>query len=494
MNSTFGRHLNWIVAGISGGLVVLAIVLDHGAAALPGGLGRWLGHLAWLAALANAVFVFWLVYRFLHPVRQLIAAAQEAGVALPAPVPVRSMLPQGDALDQVEDICARVGHVLPVAEAQRLFPLILCRSLVMRRLLSVLQRAAPTTTTVLILGESGTGKELVARSLHANSRRSEQPFVAVNCAAMPASLLESELFGHEKGAFTGAVAQRQGLFETASGGTVFLDEVGDMPIEMQAKLLRVLQEHSIQRVGGNLPVAVDVRIVAATHRDLRALIAEKRFREDLFFRISVLQVRLPPLRERREDVPLLAQAFLDRLAGRSVVISREALGCLVAYDWPGNVRELQNATESALLLADGEVRPEHLPPRIAPGSGPLPALTAELTALVDAAMLGEGRTRDGWPSLLSSALPIPPGAAAKLPSAGGLLAAGVTLDSYLESCERTLLDSALRRAAGVQVEAARLLGIKERSLWHRVKKHGIDVSQFRDDLGKTQPGTGSGTT
>jgi Nif-specific regulatory protein len=477
MRHSFGRSLAWLVAGVSGGFVVLAIVLNRSAATLdPQSLtyGRLLAPLAWVTALANAAFVFWLVYRLLHPVRQLIAAAEDAGVPLPSSTPPRSMHSQANVLDEVEDICARIGRALPTGEAQRLFPLIICRSLAMRRLLSVLQRAAPSNTTVLIQGESGTGKELVARGLHANSPRAERPFVAVNCAAMPATLLESELFGHEKGAFTGALVQRQGLFEAAAGGTVFLDEIGDMPLEMQAKLLRVLQERCIQRVGGNSTFPVDVRAIAATHRDLRALVATRHFREDLFFRISVLQIRLPPLRERREDIPLLTRTFLRNAAGQPVAISREALALLVCHDWPGNVRELQNAIESAVLLADSEVRPEHLPPRLAPSPSTATPLSAELRALVDEAMLNDG----GPAADILRPEPQPEGEVAP-GSEAGLFPAGVTLDDYLESTEKRLLHSALGRAAGLQVEAARLLGIKERSLWNRVKKYDIDVSRYR---------------
>jgi formate hydrogenlyase transcriptional activator len=215
----------------------------------------------------------------------------------------------------------------------------------------------PTGSTVLITGESGTGKELVARAVHAAGPRREQPFVAINCAALPTSLAESELFGHEEGAFTGAIKRRRGRFELAQGGTLFLDEIGELPLETQAKLLRALQERRIERVGGHESLAVDVRIVAATNRDLARMVAEKRFREDLYYRLSVFPLYLPPLRERKEDIPLLVDFFIARAAERLRVPVRalDAAGLtrLVDYDWPGNVRELQNAIERAMIVSQG---------------------------------------------------------------------------------------------------------------------------------------------
>ena len=227
-------------------------------------------------------------------------------------------------------------------------------------------RVARSTATVLIRGESGTGKELIARTIHERSARPNGAFVAVNCAAIPEALLESELFGHEKGAFTGAIARRIGRFERGSGGTVFLDEIGDMSLPLQAKILRVLQEREIERVGGTAPIPVDVRLIAATHRDLEQDVATGRFREDLYYRLAVITVKLPPLRERGDDLRLLAEHYVARYAReyqRSVrAISRDALATLRAYHWPGNVRQLRNVIECAVLQADGEVLlNSHLP-------------------------------------------------------------------------------------------------------------------------------------
>ncbi|GAC1605850.1 MAG: sigma-54 dependent transcriptional regulator [Myxococcales bacterium] len=231
------------------------------------------------------------------------------------------------------------------------------RSAPMRELLTRLVRVAPMDATVLITGESGTGKELIARAIHANSRRSSRPFVPVNCAAITESLLESELFGHVKGAFTGAVKARQGLFEEAAGGTFFFDEIGETTPALQAKLLRVIQEHEIRRVGDNESIPVDVRVLAATNQDLRQAIAERRFREDLFYRLNVVPLTAPPLRDRKEDIPLLAQHFIDgfnRRNGTRRTLTTGALQKLAAHDFPGNVRELENVMEQACALAHGD--------------------------------------------------------------------------------------------------------------------------------------------
>ena len=235
----------------------------------------------------------------------------------------------------------------------------------LRKTFTALQRAAATDTTVLIEGESGTGKELFARSLHALSARATMPFVAINCAAIPETLLETELFGHEKGAFTGAVARKPGKFEMAHRGTLFLDEIGDLPLPLQAKILRALEEKRFDRVGGTASVQVDVRLVAATNRGLKAQVAARKFREDLFFRLSVFPIVVPPLRERSGDVVRLAQFFVDRfcrdLKKKSLTLSPDAIESLKVYHWPGNVRELQNCIERSVILADGDsIQPRHL--------------------------------------------------------------------------------------------------------------------------------------
>jgi DNA-binding NtrC family response regulator len=244
-------------------------------------------------------------------------------------------------------------------------PQIIGEDLSLRKVFTALQRAAATDATVLIEGESGTGKELFARSLHALSPRSDAPFVAINCAAIPETLLETELFGYEKGAFTGAAGRKPGKFEMAHRGTLFLDEIGDLPFPLQAKILRALEEKRFERVGGTSSVQVDVRLVAATNRGLKAAVATKRFREDLYFRLSVFPITVPPLRERQSDIPVLARYFADRfcrdLKKKALVITPEAFEQLQTYRWPGNVRELQNCIERAVILAEGEaILPRHL--------------------------------------------------------------------------------------------------------------------------------------
>lgn len=339
----------------------------------------------------------------------------------------------GDALAGLEGVFDQVVEALSLMDARSLFPDMVGESRVMRGVFSQLLKVAATGSTVLLLGESGTGKELAAKSIHAKSDRAGGPFVAVNCAAIPEGLLESELFGHERGAFTGAVARQIGRFEQASGGTLFLDEVGDMPPGTQAKILRILETRQCERVGGSRPVAVDARIVAATHRNLPEMIGRGLFREDLFHRLNVFPIVLPPLRERREDIALLAGRFLEELGGQPLPVP--ALQRLLAHDWPGNVRELHNVLERAVVLAaGGPIGPGHLP------------------ALRDAG--------PGFP-----------------PEAGE--EAGGDLPTRLAAYEKALIEAALSRTGGVQSRAAALLGIKERSLWHRVKKLGVDPAMFK---------------
>ena len=318
----------------------------------------------------------------------------------------------------------------------------------MRAVYRVVARAAPTRATVLVTGESGTGKELVARALHAAGPRARRAFVALNCAALPAELAEAELFGHVRGAFTGAVHDRAGLFEAADGGTLFLDEVGDMPPALQAKLLRVLESGEVTRVGATRPVAVDVRVVAATHRPLDALVAEGRFRDDLRYRLTVLTVALPPLRDRREDVPALAAHFLAHFAERHGVPARpladDARRALLAHDWPGNVRELRNALERALLLADGD------------------AITAaDLPAAVTAAGAASGVPGQAGPALRPAEA-----AVAELPWADARRRAA-------EAFDRAFLAAALERQGGNVSAAARAVGVHRQTLQKLMARLGL---------------------
>jgi Nif-specific regulatory protein len=314
---------------------------------------------------------------------------------------------------------------------------IIGNSKAMQAVYDLIAQVSSSDATVLIRGESGTGKELVANAIHYNSLRSSKPFVKVSCAALPETVIESELFGHEKGAFTGAINLRKGRFELATGGTIFLDEIGDLSQATQVKLLRVLQEKEFERVGGITTLKTDVRIVTATNRDLEELIIDGTFREDLYYRLNVFPIRLPPLRERRTDIPLLADFFVEKYskANHKTIrrISTPAIDMLMSYHWPGNVRELENCIERAVLLSSDEVIHGHvLPPTLQ---------TAE---------------------------------------ASGTVHAG-TLPEAVDNFERELILDALKSSRGNRAKAARALGISERLMGLRVKKHGIDPKRFRAD-------------
>ena len=310
----------------------------------------------------------------------------------------------------------------------------------MKAVKALITRIAPLDTTVLITGESGTGKELVAEMIHDQSRRAGGPLVKVNCAAIPETMLETELFGHEKGAFTGAHILKQGKFELANKGSLVLDEVGEMPISIQGKLLRAVEQKEVDRLGGKKPLAVDVRLIASTNRDLQELIAEKQFRGDLYYRLNVAAVHLPPLRERREDIPLLAQHLLDKInfkLGMSLRgISKDGVGCLLAYHWPGNVRELANVLERAAISGSQEVL-----------------------------------TLSDLQSLLQRSNAVPHSS-----SPGG---APISLSATLEEIERAIIAGALQKTAGVQVKAAELLGLTPKNLWKKMRTLGISSDKFK---------------
>ncbi len=302
----------------------------------------------------------------------------------------------------------------------------------MQEVFAMVRKVAETDSSVIIYGESGTGKELIAQAIHAHSGRHEKSFVKLNCVAIPEGLLESELFGHEKGSFTGAVAQKMGKFELANDGTIFLDEIGDMTIATQAKILRVLQEREFERVGGTKTVRVDVRIIAATNKDLQKAVEKKEFREDLYFRLNVVPIYLPPLRERKEDIPPLVEHFFkeagERVKKHISGVSSDALDMLMEYHWPGNVRELENCIERAAVISNGDLI-----------------------------------TKDCLPLYITAT-----GEKHEPVSKG-------SIDETLASTEKEIILDALRHSGGVQAKAARLLSITERSLWHRIKKYNIKI-------------------
>ncbi|MBM4146238.1 MAG: sigma-54-dependent Fis family transcriptional regulator [Nitrospira sp.] len=304
----------------------------------------------------------------------------------------------------------------------------------MQEMFKLIPRIAQSNSNVLIIGESGSGKELVASAVHNLSQRKEKNFLTINCATFPEGLLESELFGHMKGAFTGALYNKQGLFEIADGGSMFLDEIGEMPTNLQAKLLRVLENGTFRRVGGTTDIKVDIRIISATNKDLKEEIAAERFREDLYYRLNVVPINIPPLRERKQDIPLLAEHFLRKISGNTKRITSDAMKMLIDNPWKGNVRELDNVIERVALLTDKEeITPSDLPPEIVGGAGyviemkGIPAITDE----------------------------------------------GVDIDKIVEEIERKYLLQALEKTGGVKTEAAKLLKLSFRSFRHRLHKYGI---------------------
>ncbi len=312
---------------------------------------------------------------------------------------------------------------------------IIGKSAAMQGLFNIIPKIAQSTSSVLITGESGCGKELVARAIHNLSPRAGKAFVAINCATLPEGLLESELFGYMKGAFTGATHNKEGLFEIAHDGSIFLDEIGEMPFGIQAKILRVLEAGTFRRLGGTNDINVDVRVIAATNKDLKKAIKSGDFREDLFYRLNVVPLRIPPLRERREDIPLLVEHFLKKFRAGRTRFSPDAIGVLMGYSWPGNVRELENVIERLILLTEHEIiEPGDLPPELrdgGPGEGRLPELTDR----------------------------------------------GIDLDGILEDIERAYIRRALELSYGVKTDAARLLNLSFRSFRHRLHKYGIGAGE-----------------
>jgi transcriptional regulator with PAS, ATPase and Fis domain len=380
-------------------------------------------------------FVFFFSFIILHiilkPMTQFINRTKKMPLFFNAGLEKEKNI--NNDMDQVTQIFNKVTNILSGVDAKELFPDIIGSSSSMRSIFTQILKVAPTDSTVLISGESGTGKELIAAGIFRHSLRKDNPFIKINCVAIPEGLLESELFGHEKGSFTGAIAQKKGKFEIADGGTVFLDEIGDMPLATQAKLLRVLQEREFERVGGTVSIKVDVRFIAATNKNLPQLIKEGKFREDLYFRLNVFSIILPALRERREDILLLAEFFLNNLK-KKVRLSSKASQLLIGYSWSGNVRELKNVLEQASVLTESEIIEfDHLPEVI---------------------------TRQGLISINESHN-------------------NISLDDNLNIIEKDMILNALRKSGYIQVKASHILGINQRSLWHRIKKHNIDIDTLK---------------
>jgi len=362
---------------------------------------------------------------YLPAVKNASLLKDDQGVSIGA-VETLTDISELDRLDQ------EIDHLILQLDSEDGFHGIIGKSTIMQKVFQVIEKAAQSDSPVIIYGESGTGKELVARAIHQLGRRREGPFVQLNCAALNEALLESELFGHTKGAFTGAYRHRLGRFEAAHGGDIFLDEIGDIPLSIQVKLLRVLELKQFERVGDHRPISVDVRIITATNKNLEQLIAQKRFREDLFFRINVIPIHLPPLRERLEDIPLLVNTFISRLRSRTrkkiTGLSPSAIEQFMTYHWPGNVRELRSALEYAFVIAErGLIGPEQLPPQIT-------------------------RYED-----VTKGEPLSPNRG--------------------DPAEKMALVEALRQSNGNQSQAARILGVNRVTVWNRMKKYGIDLKK-----------------
>ena len=387
--------------------------------------------LLWALAIAAGAFLCGLIVvrLILNPVEKFVKRAERLPALAGTQIDGDGRR-SSDQLQHFTEVFDQVAEVLGKVEARELFPKIIGQSRAIRGILSQIMKVAPTDSTVLISGDSGTGKELVATSIHQHSLRKGKPMVKLNCVAIPEGLLESELFGHEKGAFTGASSKKLGKFELANGGTLFLDEIGDMPLNTQAKVLRALQEREIERVGGASPIKIDVRFIAATNKNLAEMVEEGSFREDLYYRLNVFSLYLPPLTERKEDISILVQHFLQN-GPKPARMSPSAMHMLLAYSWPGNVRQLENVIErSAVMSEKGTIEAPHLPAEI----------RGRFSTQVQ-------KISNGFSSI----------------------------DEQLREIEKGMIIDALLKTGGVQVRAAELLGINQRSLWHRIKKYQIEV-------------------
>ena len=432
----FYVNLYILIPVIYTGLTILGVIITYQIASMPEKSSHpMIVNIFTIAVLIGCVsFVvsFFILRMLLKPLVEFIEKTKKMPI-FPAAKADKSENITND-LSHINEVFDNVANILSNVEAKELFPHIVGSSTAMRNIFTQIIKVAPTDSTVLITGESGTGKEMIANSIYEHSLRKGKPFIAINCVAIPEGLLESELFGHEKGAFTGATSQKKGKFELANSGTVFLDEIGDMPMTTQAKLLRALQEKEFERVGGTMPIKVDVRFIAATNKNLLQLIKEGKFREDLYFRLNVFSISLPPLRERREDISLLASYFLENSA-KPAKLSAGALQVLIGYSWSGNIRELKNITERASIMSEGGIiEVHHLPENI----------------------------RQGNDKIFSS------------------IKNDVPLDDRMKILEKEIIINALKESGGVQVKAAGLLGINQRSLWHRIKKFEIDVSTIKN--------------
>lgn len=388
-----------------------------------------------------------------------------------------------NAVNAHNELLANARGYIPLLDSEQYKEGIVGSSEIMQEVFKKIGQVAASDATVLITGESGTGKELVARCIWQHSLRAAQPFLAVNCAAIPENLIESELFGHEKGSFTGATNQRTGKFELCDHGTLFLDEIGDMALATQTKILRTIQDGEIQRVGGSKSLYVDVRLIAATNKDLEKMIADRTFREDLYYRLNVIRIRLPALRERREDIPQLVDFMLQRLGKEKKTrvrqISRDALQLLTAYHWPGNVRELENAIQRSAIVAQGEtILPKDLPPEFRNSQPAVPVAVSSVEEIPPAEPVPVPSTENPLPAPASPPLP-PPAPVPMADQTEGLPQEDMFVllyqslrkqgaENILEHLEKHLIQLALRETAGNQVKTAAIVGITRATLRKRI--------------------------
>ncbi|MDD3260063.1 MAG: sigma 54-interacting transcriptional regulator [Smithellaceae bacterium] len=397
-------------------------------------------------------------YAVLSPVQKFIDQV-ESSPSFPKPPsqPEAESKPYArDELRYYDHVFTEVANLISKVDARDRFPGIIGQSRAIRGCLSQVIKVAPTDNTVLLLGESGVGKELFAEAIYRESNRLGKPFIKLNCVAIVAGLLESELFGHEKGSFTGATAKKTGKFELANEGTLFLDEIGDIQLETQAKLLRVLQEREFQRVGGNETIKINVRFIAASNKNLHQMVKEGTFREDLFYRLNVFPIYIPPLKDRVEDIPLIARHILENMPEKRE-LSPEAMRELMTWSWPGNVRELRNVLERASVMADqGRITSVGLTRRTNMPEHHHETVADNITT---------GKEAEDTVVLKEDPK----------------ISEGFSLDEHLAKSEKEIILSVLKKAGGVQARAAKLLGINQRSLWHRIKKYEIDVSAIKNN-------------
>ena len=448
-NIQYNIRLNVIVPCITAGIAVLTFIVAFQITKYYIGKGDadYIGIVIVYGVVATVISLMTgiLITRILlKPMQQFIENAKQ----LPAIASQVISSGKEKNVDELKHFCMifeQVAEVLSKVESRQFFPDITGESRAIRGVLNQIIKVAPTDSTVLVYGESGTGKELVAKNIYEHSIRKDKAFVKINCVAIPEELLESELFGHEKGSFTGASSRKLGKFEIADGGTIFLDEIGDMSLRLQAKILRVLQEREFDRVGGTNPIKVDVRFIAATNKNLEELVKDGKFREDLFYRLNVFVINIPPLRNRIEDIPLLVDSFYENSSLKHVKLSPKALSELMDYSWPGNIRELQNVIERAMVLCEdgSEIESNHLPSNIANEVLKRPSQIVT----------------DFSPEENSEGI--------------------FPIDEELRKFEKSILIGALRKAGGVQIKAAKLLGINARSVAHRIKKHNITASAYK---------------